>query len=390
MKKLISIILSAAMLLSVCALASCGGNSGGGASSSSTTTQSGGDKPTYEPMNFYETDLSRYITLGKYKNFTIEVEKLEITDGDVQEKISEYLQSQGSYEQIKEGTIEEGVKFNMDYAGYIDGIQFGGGTNTDQVAYIENGEFLTVSGGKFIDGFAEAILGAKVGDKVEVKTTFPEDYHSAEVAGKEAIFYVTINYICGALVVPEYTDDWVYDFTKGQYKTAADFTAYLKGEMESALTSVHSAEVWKLVMANAVYSEIPEQQYLYYYNYYKSYIEYYAMYSGMSYDDFLKAGGASYFLGIDIKSDAELQKVCTDMVKEELAIFALMKAENLTITDEEYNEFMADLVESSGKTREEIEASYSKSDIELQMLISEVQNIVFDINTFVETPKAEK
>ena len=393
MKKLISIILTVSVLFAVFALASCGDNSSGGGSSSTTTTttgQSGGEKPTYEPMNFYEMDISSYITLGKYKNFTIEVEQLEITDEDVQAKINEYLESQSTYEKLEEGTVEEGIKFNIDYEGYIDGIQFSGGTNKDQVAYIENGEFLTASGGKFIDGFAEAVLGAKVGDKVEVKTTFPENYNNKEVAGKEAIFYVTVNYICGDLIVPEYTDEWVYDYTQGQYKTAAEFTAYLKGEMSNALTSVHSAAAWNLVMDNATYTEIPEQQYLYYYNYYKTYIEYYAMYCGMSYEDFLKSGGAAYFLGIDIKSDAELQNICTDMVKEELAIFAVMKAEDLTITDEEYNEFMADLVESSGKTAEEIEAIYSKEDIVLQMLVSEVQDLVFEVNTFVEVPVSDK
>ena len=74
MKKLISIILTVSVLFAVFALASCGDNSSGGGSSSTTTTttgQSGGEKPTYEPMNFYEMDISSYITLGKYKNFTI-------------------------------------------------------------------------------------------------------------------------------------------------------------------------------------------------------------------------------------------------------------------------------------------------------------------------------
>ena len=104
----------------------------------------------------------------------------------------------------------------------------------------------------------------------------------------------------------------------------------------------------------------------------------------MTYEQFLSAGYANYIFGIDVKSDAELQEMCTTIVKEELAIFALMKAENLTITDEEYDKFIADLVAESGKSKEEIEKLYSRDDIVVQMLISEVQQIVFDINTFVE------
>ena len=72
------------------------------------------------------------------------------------------------------------------------------------------------------------------------------------------------------------------------------------------------------------------------------------------------------------------------MVKEELAFFAVMKAEGLEITDEEYEEFIADLVENSEYTREEIEQQYSKEEIVMQMLVSEGQEIIFDINTFAE------
>ena len=365
------------------AVASCGE----GLSVTTTTTTANNDTQeaeTYEPMNFYTTDLSAYITLGEYKNLTIEVDKLEITDEDVEKQIRTLLESQAAYEKITEGNVTADVKFNIDYAGYIDEIQFDGGTNTDQTVYIKDGELCFASGGKFIDGFAEPLLGAAVGDRVEINVTFPEDYHNEEFAGKDATFYVTVNYICGEETVPEFTDDWVYDFTKGSYKTAEDFKNYLKEELVASLETVHSAAVWNKVMENATYIEIPEQQYLYYYNNYKSSIEYYASYFGMTYEAFLSDGYANYMFGLNIKSDKELQEFATDMVKEELAFFAVMKAEELTVTDEEYEVFMADLVENSEYTREEIEESYSRDDIVLQMLVSETQEIIFEINTFTE------
>ena len=260
MKKIISIALVLCILLATCLLVSCGGED---VSTTTTTTTTTTTKPSapVEPMNFYEMDLSPYITLGKYKNFTIEVEKLEITDADVKEEIDAYLETQATYEKLKEGTITEGVKFSIDYAGYTDGIQFNGGTASDTVAYIKDGEFYTASGSKFIDGFADALLGASVGDKIDVETTFPSDYHSAELAGKDVVFKCTVNYICGDMVVPDYTDDWVAEFTNGQYKTTADFNAYLKAYLQDAIDSARSAEVWNLVMSNATYTEIPEQQY---------------------------------------------------------------------------------------------------------------------------------
>ena len=286
-------------------------------------------------------------------------------------------------EKITEGNVVSEVKFNIDYEGYIDEIQFNGGTASNQTGYIAEGKlYVKTEKGDvpFIDGFAESLLGAAVGDKVEVNVTFPQDYHNEEFAGKDATFYVTVNYICGEETVPEFTDDWVYDFTKGSYKTAEDFKNDLKEELVSSLKTLHSAEVWKRVMENATYIEIPEQQYLYYYNNYKSTIEYYASCFGVTYEAFLSEG----YFGPNIKSDKELQEFATDIVKEELAFFAVMKAEKLEITDEEYEGFMADLVENSEYTREEIEKQYSKEDIVLEMLISETQEVIFEINTFTE------
>ena len=365
------------------AVASCGE----GLSVTTTTTTANNDTQeaeTYEPMNFYTTDLSAYITLGEYKNLTIEVDKLEIVDEDVEKQIRTLLESQAAYEKITEGNVTADVKFNIDYAGYIDEIQFDGGTNTDQTVYIKDGELCFASGGKFIDGFAEPLLGASVGDKVEINVTFPEDYHGEEVAGKDATFYVTVNYICGEVTVPEFTDDWVNDYTTGGYKTTEEFRTYIKDYLSENLKTIHSAKIWNKVMENATYIEIPEQQYLYYYNSYKSYIEQYASYAGVTYEEFLSEGYANYIFGLNIKSDEELRKFASDMVKEELAFFAVMKAEGLEITDEEYEEFIADLVENSEYTREEIEQQYSKEEIVMQMLVSEGQEIIFEINTFAE------
>lgn len=392
MKKTIKIIsLALSLILCLSALTAC---AGGAASTTATTTSTkkpdAETPPTYEPMNFYSMDLSPYITLGQYKDFEIKVEKAEITDADVDEKIDSFLKELAVYEKLEEGSIAEEMRFNADYEGYIDGIQFDGGTAKDGIFYIKDGVFYTETGTKFIDGFAEAVLGASVGDTVKVNTKFPENYGVAEVAGKDAVFYVTVNYICGEKVTPELTDEWVSEYTDKAYETVADFKAYIKSELESALKTANSASVWTKVMENATYVEIPEQQYLYYYNQYKSAMEYYAAYFGLTYEKFLSDGYANYVFGLNIKSDAELQRFAIDMVKEELAIFAVMKAEQLSVTDEEYEEFMQDLIEASGKTREEIEAAYTKDDITVQMLISEIQDVILEINTFVETPKTEE
>ena len=84
-------------------------------------------------------------------------------------------------------TIEDGDTVNIDYVGSIDGVEFDGGNTQGQ------GTDLTIGSGRYIDDFEEQLIGAHPGDNVEVTVTFPEDYGSEELNGKEAVFDVTVN-----------------------------------------------------------------------------------------------------------------------------------------------------------------------------------------------------
>lgn len=84
-------------------------------------------------------------------------------------------------------TVEDGDTVNIDYVGSIDGVEFDGG-NTNGA-----GADLTIGSGTYIDDFEEQLIGAHPGDTVEVNVTFPEEYHSADLAGKDALFVVEVN-----------------------------------------------------------------------------------------------------------------------------------------------------------------------------------------------------
>ena len=84
-------------------------------------------------------------------------------------------------------TVADGDKVNIDYVGYVDGTAFDGGDTKGQ------GTDLTIGSGTYIDNFEEQLIGAHPGDKVEVTVTFPDDYGAEELAGKEAVFDVTVN-----------------------------------------------------------------------------------------------------------------------------------------------------------------------------------------------------
>ena len=83
--------------------------------------------------------------------------------------------------------VADGDKVNLDYSGSVDGVKFDGGT-------AENQE-LTIGSGMFIPGFEEQMVGMNVGEEKDITVTFPEQYHSEELAGKEAVFHVKVNAI---------------------------------------------------------------------------------------------------------------------------------------------------------------------------------------------------
>ena len=150
--------------------------------------------------------VSDYIKLGEYKGIKYTVNKLEVTDADIETAIQEDLQAAATEQEIKDrDVVKDGDIVNIDYEGLKDGVAFDGGTAKDSD--------LVIGSGSFIPGFEDGLIGATVGKQVDIKTTFPEDYQSTELAGQEVVFKVTVNAI-KEKVVPELTEDYVKENLK--------------------------------------------------------------------------------------------------------------------------------------------------------------------------------
>src|SRR5699024_5658349 len=104
--------------------------------------------------------------------------------------------------QVTDRAAADGDTVNIDFAGSIDGVAFDGGTAESYS--------ITLGSGRFIDNFEEQIVGHMPGESFDVVVTFPEDYQSAELAGKEAVFATTLNYV-EQTTLPELTDAWVQE-----------------------------------------------------------------------------------------------------------------------------------------------------------------------------------
>jgi trigger factor len=150
----------------------------------------------------------------------------------------------------KDGEAADGDTVNIDYKGSVDGVAFDGGAG--------EGYSLKLGSGAFIPGFEEQLVGAKAGDEVEIKVTFPEDYHAEALAGKEAVFAVKVNGV-KTDELPEFDDEFVSDIS--EFETVDEFKADIRAKLEEQ--SERRAEAEKRNAAlEAVYEandiEIPD------------------------------------------------------------------------------------------------------------------------------------
>lgn len=342
-----------------------------GSGTTSTTGNAGGNDPEYEAMDFFKEDVSKYVTLGQYKDLSVAVDQLEVSDEYVMQQINLVLFNAAEFTEVKEGVVEEGVVFNFDFKGYINGVPFEGGSGTNKNAYIDGDQFILTTGTPFIDGFAQGVLGARVGEPIEVHTTFPEDYHEADFAGKEAIFKVTVNYIAKT----ELTDAWVEKSTNGEYKTTAEYVEFVKEYFNDEIATANVNAIWTAIVDHATFIEIPKQEFDFFYNDYREYIEYYAMMMGTNYDNMLKQFG--------FDDDAALQEYVNNIIKEELVVFAIIQAEQMEASDEEYAAMMKTLVDNTGKTEQEILEQYTEEYIRQQIVLDKVNDFVRENNELV-------
>lgn len=147
-----------------------------------------------------------YVTLpDDYTNITIDASLGEVTDEDVTDYInSNILSGYATTNQVTDRAAADGDTVNIDYVGTIDGVEFDGGSTNG------NGADLELGSGTYIDDFEDQIVGHTPGDTFDVTVTFPDNYGSTDLAGKEAVFNTTLNYI-SETVTPELTDAWVQE-----------------------------------------------------------------------------------------------------------------------------------------------------------------------------------
>jgi trigger factor len=359
-------------------------------STTTTTTGKVWIDPDYEPIDYFKDDISSLVALGQYRDLIIETEAIEASEEGIDFQIAVVLAYAKEFTKVREGVINKNVIFSFDYTGYLKnddgtlGEKFSNSSATDQLAYIDGNDLATITENGisgFIDGFAQGIEGHSVGETFKIDITFPDSYpNNPNMAGKKTVFEIKINYIAQT----NFSDGWVKEYTKDQYKTCEEYRQFIKESINNNIKQNNLSLIWKEIIENSVVN-IPEEELDYYYGAYRQNFEYYASIYGMTYEEFLKNGGAYYFEGLEIFTDEELVEYIKDTLTQEIVRIAVIKAENLEVTDEEFDLFIEELVALNGKTKEEtIEGYGGEKSIKKNILIDEVTKLIYEINSLTE------
>ena len=291
------------------------------------------------------------VTLGEYKGVTVKATKTEVTDAQVEAKLEEERSKQATEVAVEDRAVAEGDTVNLDYMGTVDGVAFAGGT--------AEGQTLKIGSKTFIPGFEEQMVGMNIGEEKDLNVTFPEKYHSDELAGKAAVFHVKVNAITETQL-PELDDDFAKDIS--EFDTLEEYKADIRAKLEAQAAendkNVLTNDVLGKVMENATV-EIPEAMIERQIDSMMRDFEYRLMGNGLKLDDFMK------YTGQDMKSFRENYRGQAEKsVKAHLVLEAIEKAEAIDATEEQIDAQLTTFAAQTGKTVEEFKQGLSAADIE--------------------------
>lgn len=302
-----------------------------------------------DKTNVTEMKVEKYVTLGEYKGLAVTAPKVEVNAAEKEQLMRQvYNQYIISEQGVKEGAVKNGDYVNIDFEGKKDGVAFEGGTST--------GYQLGIGTNAFIPGFESGLVGVKVGETVDLNLTFPEQYHSAELAGQEVVFTVTVNFI-----YPEYQDEIVASWGEEAYKTVDELDAYVDNYLMLMSQNNYDYVVENAVVGqflkNCVFEEkLPQDMLDDYRVRLMESIESEAAMYGLDAESYCQ-----YANGMNLTDF--LDTYAAESVKQVLALQTLANKEGLMRTDEELDKAISEAATAGGyATVEEFMGENTKED----------------------------
>lgn len=273
------------------------------------------------------------VTLGDYKGLKVDKVSTRVTQKEVDEEIEKERERNARTIEVTDRAVQDKDEVTLDFEGFVDGVAFEGGKGEDYP--------LTIGSGSFIPGFEEQLIGAEIDKEVEVNVTFPKEYHSEELAGKDATFKCTVHTI-KAKELPELDDEFASEVSecetmdayraevKKNIKERKERTGKEKKENQAVDQAIETAqmdipeamiEFQVRQMADDFARRIQQQGLT---------VEQYFQFTGMTAEKMME----------------EMRPQAEKSIKTRLVLEAIVKAENIEVSDERVEEELTKMAEA--------------------------------------------
>jgi len=306
------------------------------------------------------------VKLGKYKGVKIDKVDVSVTDEEINAEIEKEREANARTIDVEDRSVLDKDMTVIDFEGFVDGVAFAGGKGEDYP--------LTIGSGSFIPGFEEQLIGAKIGEEIEVNVSFPEDYQAEDLKGKAALFKCTVKEI-KEKQLPAVDDEFASEVS--EFETLADYKADIKSKLtekkEKDAKNAKEDAVIDAIIADADL-DLPEAMIL---TQQRQMAEDFAQriqQQGLQLEQYFQ------FTGMNAETFmAQLKPQAEKRIKSRLVLEAVVAAEKFEASDEEYNkelERMASVYQMEVDKVKEMMGEYEKKQIMLDLAIGKAVDFV--------------
>ena len=306
------------------------------------------------------------VTLGEYKGLKAERESDKVTDADVETELNAMADRNARMGEAPEGAkAEMGDTAVIDYEGFVGDVAFEGGKGEDHP--------LSLGSGQFIPGFEEGVVGHKVGESFDVNVTFPTEYHSEELAGKDATFKVTIKEL-KRKELPTLDDEFAKDVS--EFDTLEELKKDLTEKMAAEKKDQADSKMENDLLEQAVKNMTVEIPTVMFENKAQDMVEefgYRLQTQGMNMDMYMKYTGTTpEALTAQFMPQAEAQERTTLLLEK------IAEVENIEITEEDINGEYDRMVKDYGMELDKVKSIVPVEEIKRQLTIQKAAKVITD------------
>ncbi|MBO5745091.1 MAG: trigger factor [Clostridia bacterium] len=305
------------------------------------------------------------VTVDEYKGIEVTRKVEEVKPAEVEAEIERVRQRNSRTVEITDRAAENGDMVVIDYSGSVDGVKFDGGTAEKQN--------LELGSGSFIPGFEEQVVGHAIGESFDITVTFPAEYHAPDLAGKEAVFAITLHEI-KKVELPELDDEFARDVS--EFDTLDEYKADIEAKIKSSKENQADQEVeGQLIDAliERLHADIPEEMFV---TETENFVR--------DYDSRLRMNGLdmkTYFkyTGMTLETLREqLRPQAERQVKTRLALEKIAELEAVEVSAEEIEAEYTKLAEVYNLEAAKVKELVDEADIKKDLSVNKAVKIVKD------------